>query len=613
MLLRRPRYKYARRVLAKRLRFCLRLINAIRREDTLIVFYDETWINKNDQAGKGLVDDDDEFIDAGQGAGSGNKGERFVIVDAMCFGGECDGERLDGAFCTWGGAKATGDYHGNFTTENMEKYLAEKLLPAAAIKAKSLGLSKVLIVADGAGYHDSSQGFRIAKAKMSKGPLLSALGALGFSIDTDLKDLTVPTLKEIFFGASPEVKPTRTSALLKGISARYGIEFALALTPPYHFELQATEHGWGTTKPEIRARNTGDRAAMEPLIANVFAEKWTPVFCESCINHCIKWAKHFLRMDVSYFKDELLDLGCSLSDLEHLQKTGLILLRGDQPKALSGSSAGSFVVVPEMDGGLFLLYSGRLFVIRPPQAPGAVTPSPGSVVYKVSPEEGAVSQIPFKQVPDSFMKKGTTIFFRAAENWESRCLLLALRECRRDGSLLRGDEISRLFLRDFTLRRAHAALVVAEPSSDAFRLLEEFLTVDSRLDRAIPVGSRRVSADRPLAAAQAGIVELMCPLDVAAGGAVAGGHATNAAAAATTVVVVVEEEDEEGDGEEGHEEVQDGLEEWPDEDGTGDQSDISNASSVFSSGSGNRMDDFCDDDDDNIDGGGDDGDDEDDE
>ena len=532
--LKRPRYKYARRVLAKRFRFCVRLKRANTRKDTLVVFFDETWINSNSQSTHGLQDKQDRY--ATGGAASSGRGERRVIVDAMCYGGGCKGERLEGAFKTWAAKDTKGDYHGNFTTERMERFISEHVGPAAAKKAKALGLKKVMFVVDGAKYHLSAKGVCF-DSKASVAEMRSVLNSVGVAT----AGLTSPDLKDLMKAASWP-KLGRIGGVLRRLSGIFGVVFEMNLTPPYHFELQSTEHGWGVAKPLILAENTGDPAKLEALIGRIFEQSWTKQLCRDCVRHTLKWADHFLDHDLTYFQDDLLDLGFSVDDLESVKANGKLVWTEAPPVPEQRGGGGSFESNAGTAGLVLVHHAAQLFVLRLPPiavaaareggeaaaaaagggAAAAVLPAVGDVVVTIRSKNADAVLRPFRAVPDSVEAGGaTTLVFQVPSLWEKRCFVQAL--------AARPDEAARAALKKFT--GASARELVRSEHADALLAVADYLTVDDRLDRLIPVGSRKFNPAPPGSASVKGTCVLRAS-DGAAAAAPGGDKRDDGAAAA---------------------------------------------------------------------------------
>ena len=266
------------------------------------------------------------------------KGGRAVIVNALYAHPEglSDEEKTNidpaldlagpvpGALAIWAAQDSKGDYHGNFTNDVYLHWLDDKLIPAMIELSRKSNWRPVTLILDGASYHSSSLPTSVDFQQISKEDCMGLLKMLRVSED-DIKDLpdlkkkrggaqgvgsdkTLDSLRAFLKERLPSA-PSRAEALIRLRLRQYdggnGVpnseHWAIDFEPHYHFELQATEHGWGVVKVDVSQSPVYDLGHMMARLEESFKRLWTPELCRKLVKKCRLYELEYLLDDSRAF------------------------------------------------------------------------------------------------------------------------------------------------------------------------------------------------------------------------------------------------------------------------------------------------------------------------
>lgn len=246
----------------------LRDIKKFRKENRLIIYLDESWIDSNLCFGK--------CWQAGKIRALTKKsaGNRLIIVHA----GSQDGF-IKGASLVFKSGTTSGDYHGQMNFDNFSKWLKEKLLPNIPPNS--------VICMDNAPYHT-----KVLNPKPSKYATKKQLSEWleKKQIPHNLQ-MRKTELFELVDANAPPTKKYCIDELLK----EKGHD--VLRIPPYHCDLNAIELAWAATKRYVRERNVSaelNLTTMKTLtteaLDTISKEQW------------VKYTEHVIKIEKEYWE-----------------------------------------------------------------------------------------------------------------------------------------------------------------------------------------------------------------------------------------------------------------------------------------------------------------------
>lgn len=204
----------------------------------MLVYLDETFINKNDSGSdtSWYCSDwkDDPRLDKSFGPyinKPSGKGERFIILNAVTKDGWIDGTRL-----VFQASRRTGDYHGSMDEVNFTKWFTTQLLPNIADNS--------VIIMDNAPYHNMFLEDNVPPLTGKKVALQKWLTDNNISFDETFLRVQLIDLMN-------QHRPKRLFKLdhmLQHEPMYKDRNIEILRTPQYHPELQPIEKCWGVIK-----------------------------------------------------------------------------------------------------------------------------------------------------------------------------------------------------------------------------------------------------------------------------------------------------------------------------------------------------------------------------
>ena len=266
------------------------------------------------------------------------KGGRAVIVNALyalpadlsdeekdlIHGDVLMGGPVEGVLTIWAASSSTGDYHGNFTNSIYLHWLDSKLIPALIKLSRKNGWRPVTFIIDGASYHTATQPSALDFAALKRPECVELCGLLGVT-EADLAHLPVNTKpKKTESGGAAGVganvdldklksflqmlwPPQRSRAQvlwtqrLKQANVPNWELWVLDEEPAYHYELQATEEGWGVVKQDIAMNPVYSLKGMMTALQSSFERLWDEQLCCSLVRRCREHEARFWYDDHKVF------------------------------------------------------------------------------------------------------------------------------------------------------------------------------------------------------------------------------------------------------------------------------------------------------------------------
>ena len=295
------------------------------------------------------------------------KGGRAVIINALyalpadlsddekaCIDGDVVmGGPVDGVLTIWAASSSTGDYHGNFTNSIYLHWLDSKLIPALIKLSKKNAWRPVTFIIDGASYHTATRPSALEFASLTRGECLELCELFGV---TEAQVAHLPVHKQQKgpeVGANVELHHLRSflQLLMPPQRSRAQVLWAQRLKqakvpdwelwvldeePAYHYELQATEEGWGVVKKDIAMHPVYSLKGMMTALKLSFETLWTEQLCCSLVRRCRDHEARFWYDDYKVFGvgglDE--DVKCSFEFCTINDQMSAATAKGEQARAV---------------------------------------------------------------------------------------------------------------------------------------------------------------------------------------------------------------------------------------------------------------------------------------
>lgn len=209
----------------------LRAVRQYRRDNTNIIYIDESWVDNNLTFGKCWQSDNVNGI-----LTNTSSSNRLILINAGSNEGFVPGVGL-----IFRAGKAQGDYHGQMNGPNFEKWVNDKLIPNLPERS--------VIVLDNAPYHCVQDNKPPSKYALKR-EMIEWLAKNNIPFSEDLKKFDLLELIEKH--KQPE-KVYRIDQVLKA----HG--HTVVRLPPYMCDLNPIELAWAKVKRIVREQNiTGD-------------------------------------------------------------------------------------------------------------------------------------------------------------------------------------------------------------------------------------------------------------------------------------------------------------------------------------------------------------------
>lgn len=257
-----------------------------------VVFLDETWIFAKGSKRKSWQDDSSKSVKNK----STSEGKRYIVLSAGNKNGFIPNSSL-----VFQSKLKTGDYHGEMTADNFNKWLSEQLLP---------NLEKPsLIIMDNASYHTTLIE-KLPSLSWKKDALKDFLRSKNISFDEN-------SLKQELFFIAKSVRVEKHYVADQIIQSHGHMVLRL---PPYHCHFNAIEQVWSQCKRYYDNHIGRDGFSPEniKMMWEEALEQVTPVQWNNYVNHVEKlideqWERE-CRFDSDSVEPFLINIGESDSD-----------------------------------------------------------------------------------------------------------------------------------------------------------------------------------------------------------------------------------------------------------------------------------------------------------